>query len=43
MAEDAPLLINWMRNFMMIIEGTDVLDSLTNYWFNQEAWMKELP
>jgi len=42
MAEDT-LLINWMRNFMMLIEGSGLLDNLRNHWFNEQVWMKELP
>lgn len=42
MAEDT-LLINWMRNFMIMIEGSGALDELRNYWFNEDVWMKELP
>lgn len=37
------LLINWMQNFMMMIEGNGALDKLRNHWFNEEVWMKELP
>jgi len=42
MPEDT-LLINWMENFLMMIEGNGVLDALKNHWFNEEVWMKELP
>lgn len=42
MPEDT-LLINWMENFMMMIDGSGVLDALKNHWFNEKVWMKELP
>jgi len=42
MREDT-LLINWMRNFMTIIEGSGLLDDLRNHWFNEKVWVKELP
>ncbi len=42
MAEDT-LLINWMRNFITLIEGSGLLDELRNHWFNEEVWIKELP
>ena len=42
MPEDT-LLINWMRNFMALTEGSGLLDELRNHWFNEEVWMKELP
>jgi len=42
MPED-PLLINWVENFLMMIEGSGVLGALRNHWFNEKIWMKELP
>jgi polar amino acid transport system substrate-binding protein len=42
MPEDT-LLINWVENFLMMIEGSGVLDALKNHWFNEKVWMKELP
>lgn len=41
-SEDA-LLINWLENFLMMIEGSGALDVLKNHWFNEKIWMKELP
>lgn len=41
MPEDT-LLINWMQNFMKIIEGNGELDELRNHWFNEKVWSKEL-
>lgn len=42
MPEDA-LLINWMENFLMMVQGSGTLDALKNHWFNETIWMKELP
>lgn len=42
MPEDA-LLINWVENFLMMIEGSGVLDALKNHWFNEKVWLEELP
>lgn len=37
------LLINWMQNFMAILEGSGQLKSLGTHWFDGEVWKKELP
>jgi polar amino acid transport system substrate-binding protein len=42
MPEDT-LLINWMENLLMMIDGSGVLDALRNHWFNEQVWMEELP
>jgi polar amino acid transport system substrate-binding protein len=41
-SEDA-LLINWLENFLMVIEENGALDVLKNHWFNEKIWMEELP
>ena len=40
--EDA-LLINWLENFMMMLEGNGQLKSLMSRWFQDGAWTKQLP
>lgn len=40
--EDA-LLVNWLGNFMMMLEGSGQLNALNNRWFKDGSWIKELP
>jgi hypothetical protein len=40
--EDA-LLINWLQNFMMMLDGSGQLKSLNTRWFQDGAWIKALP
>ena len=40
--EDA-LLINWLRNFMIMLEGSGQLKILNERWFQDGSWIKELP
>jgi polar amino acid transport system substrate-binding protein len=40
--EDA-LLINWLENFMLMLEGSGQLKSLNIRWFQDGAWIKQLP
>jgi len=42
MPEDT-LLINWVENLMMMLDGTGILEALRNRWFNERIWMEELP
>lgn len=37
------LLINWLRNFMLMLEGSGQLKVLHNRWFTDGSWIKELP
>jgi len=37
------LLINWLRNFLGVLEGSGQLGVLNNRWFKDGAWIKELP
>jgi polar amino acid transport system substrate-binding protein len=41
-SEDA-LLINWLQNFMMMLEGSGQLKSLNTRWFQDGSWIKTLP
>jgi polar amino acid transport system substrate-binding protein len=36
------LLINWLQNFMMALEGSGQLKVLNQRWFKDGAWIKEL-
>ena len=40
--EDA-LLINWLSNFIGMLEASGQLKSLTEKWFQDGTWIKELP
>jgi polar amino acid transport system substrate-binding protein len=40
--EDA-LLINWLQNFMMMLEGSGQLKALNTRWFQDGSWIKTLP
>ena len=42
MPEDA-LLINWMGNFVNMLEASGHVKRLTEKWFQSGAWIKELP
>ena len=37
------LLINWVQNFMIMVKGTGALKELTKKWFENAAWVSELP
>jgi len=41
-SEDA-LLINWLQNFMMALEGSGQMKLMNQHWFNDSSWIKELP
>ena len=36
-----PLLINWMENFLKILQGTGELKKLSEYWLENERWVEE--
>ena len=40
--EDA-LLINWLQNFMIMLEGSGQLKMLNKRWFQDASWIKKLP
>jgi hypothetical protein len=42
MSEDT-LLINWMQNFMGMLEGSGQLKGLAKCWLQDGSWIKELP
>jgi len=37
------LLINWLRNFVIMLDGSGQLKLLTQKWFESGDWIKELP
>ena len=40
--EDA-LLINWLSNFLNMLEASGQLKAISNKWFQDGSWIKELP
>jgi polar amino acid transport system substrate-binding protein len=38
-----PLLINWMDNFIGLMEGSGQLEDLKDRWFKDTSWLKRLP
>ncbi len=37
------LLMNWVQNFLMMLEANGQLKELKQYWFANPGWMEELP
>jgi polar amino acid transport system substrate-binding protein len=42
MAEDA-LLINWVQNHLIVLEGSGNLKRIGGFWLGNSSWIKELP
>ena len=40
--EDA-LLLNWLRNFMGVLEGSGALKKISERWFQNASWLNQLP
>ena len=40
---DDPLLINWVENFLLTLEGSGALEMLTEKWFKDSSWLNQLP
>ena len=38
-----PHLVNWVENFMAILEETGEFDEMTERWFGDGSWLKRLP
>ena len=38
-----PLLLNWVENFLLTLEGSGALEMLTEKWFKDSSWLKKLP
>jgi len=39
---DDPLLVNWMENFLLMLEGTGAMDDLRSRWFDDGSWVARL-
>jgi polar amino acid transport system substrate-binding protein len=37
-----PLLVNWVENFLTMLEGTGVLFEITSKWFEDGSWVSQL-
>ena len=37
------LLLNWLRNFVIMLDGSGQLKLLSQKWFEDGSWIKELP
>jgi len=37
------LLINWLDNFLNILDGSGQLKKRSDYWFKDPSWIKDLP
>jgi len=40
---DDPLLINWVHNYLMTLEGSDGLQTMVDRWFKDASWLSRLP
>ena len=38
-----PLLVNWVQNFLFTLNGSGELKKMTDRWFKDGSWLKELP
>jgi len=38
-----PLFINWMQNFLGVLDGTGQMKAMAQRWFQDGRWMKDLP
>ncbi|HSO20017.1 MAG TPA: transporter substrate-binding domain-containing protein, partial [Desulfosarcina sp.] len=38
-----PLLINWLENFLGMLEGSGEMDYLKQRWFESSSWLELLP
>lgn len=43
MPDGDPLLVNWVQNFFVTLSGSGDLKKMTERWFNDASWLKELP
>jgi polar amino acid transport system substrate-binding protein len=37
-----PLLVNWMENFLLMLEGSGAMDDLRTRWFQSGSWIADL-
>ena len=40
---DDPLLINWVQNYLMTLQGSDGLQNMVERWFKDSSWLSKLP
>ncbi len=38
-----PLLVNWLNNFLISFKGSGELKRVTDYWLENDGWVKRLP
>jgi ABC-type amino acid transport substrate-binding protein len=38
-----PHLVNWVENFLGILDETGEMDELIRRWFKDGSWLKQLP
>ncbi len=38
-----PLLVNWLNNFLISFKGSGELKRVTDYWLDNDGWVKRLP
>jgi polar amino acid transport system substrate-binding protein len=38
-----PLFLNLVENFILRLEGSGLMAALTQRWFNDPAWLDEIP
>jgi len=43
MPDGDPLLVNWVQNFLVTLDGSGDLKKMTGQWFGDASWLKELP
>ena len=43
MPDGDPLLVNWVQNFLVSLSGSGDLKKISERWFNDASWLKELP
>jgi polar amino acid transport system substrate-binding protein len=43
MQEGDPLLVNWVENFLSVLDGSGDLKTLAERWFKDGSWLSELP
>lgn len=43
MPDGDPLLVNWVQNFLVTLNGSGDLKTMTERWFKDASWLNELP
>jgi polar amino acid transport system substrate-binding protein len=42
LAASDPLLVNWMSNFLLMLEGMGAMEELRTHWFKEGDWLSSL-